>query len=51
MPFRPDVVATAEDGDIGIVDVDGSAATRVTRGPAVDWGLIGYWGVRDRAGV
>jgi len=33
-----DVAASAEDGDIWIVDVDGTAATRVTRGPAIDWG-------------
>lgn len=33
-----DVALTAEDGDIWIVDVDGTDATRVTRGPAIDWG-------------
>ena len=31
-----DVADTAEDGDIWIVDVDGTDATRVTRGPAID---------------
>jgi hypothetical protein len=33
-----DVAATAEDSDIWIMDVDGADATRVTRGPAIDWG-------------
>jgi Tol biopolymer transport system component len=31
-----DVADTAEDGDIWIVDVDDTDATRVTRGPAID---------------
>lgn len=31
-----DVAHTAEDGDIWIVNVDGTDATRVTRGPAID---------------
>jgi Tol biopolymer transport system component len=31
-----DVAAKAEDGDIWIVDADGTDATRVTRGPAID---------------
>jgi hypothetical protein len=31
-----DVADTAEDGDIWMVDVDGTDATRVTRGPAID---------------
>ena len=34
--FTNDYVAdTAEDGDIWMVDVDGTNATRVTRGPAI----------------
>jgi Tol biopolymer transport system component len=33
-----DVAGTAEDGDLWIVNVDGGDATRVTRGPAIDWG-------------
>jgi len=31
-----DVADTAEDGDIWMVDVEGTDATRVTRGPAID---------------
>jgi Tol biopolymer transport system component len=31
-----DVAASAEDGDIWIIDADGTDATRVTRGPAID---------------
>ena len=33
-----DVAGAAEGGDIWIVDVDGTSAIRVTRGPAIDWG-------------
>ena len=33
-----DVAGAAEGGDILIVDVDGTGAIRVTRGPAIDWG-------------